>query len=216
VKRRDLEFERRAIIVREGRQNHHDLHSRPQPRWPGRPQPARRGSHPQDVAREIAGLYLWLITNLVWTAVSAAATAQPIHLFVDEGWHLLQYAGTAAELGAMARRFLLPTWKQWIAAIKESGCPIVCMHCDGYVAELLPLWIEAGFNCCYPVEVTAGNDIVALRRQHSRQMAYIGGVDKRTLAAGGDTLRTEVLRVVPSLLAEGGFIPACDHADQNP
>jgi acid phosphatase family membrane protein YuiD len=51
------------------------------------------------------GLYLWLITNLVWTAVSAAAAAQPIHLFVDEGWHLLQYAGTAAELGAMARRF---------------------------------------------------------------------------------------------------------------
>ncbi|HDQ73081.1 MAG TPA: FHA domain-containing protein [Chloroflexi bacterium] len=59
----------------------------------------------RDVAREIAGLYLWLITNLVWTAVSAAAAAQPIHLFVDEGWHLLQYAGTAAELGAMARRF---------------------------------------------------------------------------------------------------------------
>jgi acid phosphatase family membrane protein YuiD len=53
----------------------------------------------------LAGLYLWLITNLVWTAVSAAAAAQPIHLFVDEGWHLLQYAGTAAELGAMARRF---------------------------------------------------------------------------------------------------------------
>jgi type IV secretory pathway VirB4 component len=59
----------------------------------------------RDVVREIAGLYLWLITNLVWTAVSAAAAAQPIHLFVDEGWHLLQYAGTAAELGAMARRF---------------------------------------------------------------------------------------------------------------
>jgi hypothetical protein len=53
----------------------------------------------------VEGLYLWLITNLVWTAVSAAAAAQPIHLFVDEGWHLLQYAGTAAELGAMARRF---------------------------------------------------------------------------------------------------------------
>jgi len=53
----------------------------------------------------VEGLYLWLITNLVWTAVSAAAAAQPIHLFVDEGWHLLQYAGTVAKLGAMARRF---------------------------------------------------------------------------------------------------------------
>jgi uroporphyrinogen decarboxylase len=43
-------------------------------------------------------------------------------------------------------------------------------------------------------------------------MAYIGGIDKRALASGGNILRAEVLRVVPPLLAEGGFIPACDHA----
>jgi hypothetical protein len=112
----------------------------------------------------------------------------------------------------MARRFLLPTWKRWGAAIQASGCPIVCMHCDDYVAELLSLWIEASFNCCYPVEVAAGNDIVAFRRQYGRQMAYIGGIDKRAPAAGGDALRAKVLRVVPPLLAAGGFIPACDHA----
>jgi hypothetical protein len=113
---------------------------------------------------------------------------------------------------AMARRFLLPAWKRWVQAIQASGCPIVCMHCDGYMAELIPLWIEAGFNCCYPVEVAAGNDIVAFRRRHGTRMAYIGGIDKRALAAGGETMRAEVLRVVPPLLAEGGFIPACDHA----
>jgi hypothetical protein len=113
---------------------------------------------------------------------------------------------------AMTRRFLLPTWEKWTTAIRASGCPIVCMHCDGYMAELLPLWIEAGFNCCYPVEAAAGNDIVAFRHRYGRQMAYIGGIDKRALAAGGDALRAEVLRVVPPLLVEGGFIPACDHA----
>jgi hypothetical protein len=59
----------------------------------------------RDTAQEMAGLYLWLLTNLVWTAVGAAAAAQPVHLFVDEGWHLLQHTGTAAELGGMARRF---------------------------------------------------------------------------------------------------------------
>ncbi|MBN1316227.1 MAG: hypothetical protein JXA42_12185 [Anaerolineales bacterium] len=112
----------------------------------------------------------------------------------------------------MARRFLLPTWQRWVEIIKASGCPIVNMHCDGYMAELLPLWIEAGFNCCYPVEVAAGNDIVTFRRQYGRQMAFIGGIDKRALAAGGDIMRAEVMRVVPPLLDEGGFIPACDHA----
>jgi uroporphyrinogen decarboxylase len=112
---------------------------------------------------------------------------------------------------AMTRRFLLPTWKKWVSEIKGSGCPVVCMDSDGYVAELMPIWIEAGFNCNFPVEVAAGNDIVAYRRQYGTQMAYIGGIDKRALAAGGDKMRDEVHRVVPSLLEEGGFIPGCDH-----
>jgi hypothetical protein len=112
---------------------------------------------------------------------------------------------------AMTRRFLLPTWDRWVQTIKASGCPIVGMDSDGYMAELMPIWIEAGFNCCFPVEVAAGNDIVAFRRQYDRQMAYIGGIDKRALAAGGEKMRAEVNRVVPPLFEEGGFIPGCDH-----
>jgi uroporphyrinogen decarboxylase len=42
-------------------------------------------------------------------------------------------------------------------------------------------------------------------------MAYTGGIDKRALAAGGEALRSEVLRVVPPLLKLGGFIPGVDH-----
>lgn len=112
---------------------------------------------------------------------------------------------------AMTRRFLLPTWRRWVSTIKASGCPIVSMDSDGYIAELLPLWIEAGFNCCYPIEVAAGNDVVAYRRQYEKQMAYLGGIDKRALATGNEKMRAEVMRVVPPLLEEEGFIPQCDH-----
>jgi len=75
----------------------------------------------------------------------------------------------------------------------------------------MPLWLEAGFNCFFPAEVAAGNDIVAYRQAYGHQMAYIGGIDKRALAAGGTAMQTEVLRVVPPLLKKGGFIPGCDH-----
>jgi hypothetical protein len=112
---------------------------------------------------------------------------------------------------AMVRRFLLPTYRKWTAAIRGSGCPLVSLDSDGYIAELIPLWIEGGFNACVPVEVAAGNDIVAYRREFGRQMAYLGGIDKRAIAAGGAKMRAEVLRVVPPLLAGGGFIPSCDH-----
>jgi uroporphyrinogen decarboxylase len=111
----------------------------------------------------------------------------------------------------MTRRFLLPTWRRWVRAIREAGCPIVAVDSDGYVGELLPLWIEAGFNCCLPVEVAAGNDLVSFRRRYGKQMAYVGGIDKRALAAGGAAMRSEVGRVVPPLLSSGGYIPGCDH-----
>lgn len=112
---------------------------------------------------------------------------------------------------AMARRFLLPIYRRWAPMVLARGCPIIDMDCDGYIAELLPVWIEAGVNCTWPVEVAAGNDIVAYRRKYGRHMAFHGGIDKRAIAKGGEAMRAEVMRVVPPL-REGGFIPGCDHA----
>ncbi len=111
----------------------------------------------------------------------------------------------------MARGFLMPAWTRWTDAIKASGVPIVWMDSDGYVGELIPLWIEAGINVCTPMEVAAGNDLVELRRRFGTRMAYTGGLDKRALAKGGDVMRAELERVVPPLLETGGFIPGCDH-----
>jgi len=111
---------------------------------------------------------------------------------------------------AMVRRFLMPAYERWVPEIKASGCRIVDMDSDGYIGDLIPLWIEAGINCCWPVEVAAGNDIVEYRRRFGRTMAYHGGVDKRAIARGGEVMRAEVMRAAP-LLEEGGFIPGCDH-----
>jgi uroporphyrinogen decarboxylase len=111
----------------------------------------------------------------------------------------------------MVRRFFMPTWQAWNHLLKAHGCPVRCVDSDGYIAELLPLFVEAGFNCTYPLEVAAGNDIVAYRRQYGSQMAFLGGLDKRSLAAGGTAMKEELLRVIPPLLEDGGLIPGCDH-----
>jgi hypothetical protein len=112
---------------------------------------------------------------------------------------------------AMTRRFLLPTWQVWAEMIKRRGSTVAAMDSDGCIDELIPLWIEAGIDLCEPIEVAAGNNIVALRRRFGKKMAYRGGVDKRALAAGGAVMRREVIRVVPPLLVDGGFLPSCDH-----
>jgi len=112
---------------------------------------------------------------------------------------------------AMARRFLMPAWRRWTRESKAAGCPLVSMDSDGDVRSLMPLWLEAGINTVSPMEVAAGNDLLDYRRQYGKRMAYYGGLDKRVLAVGGEVMRKEVLRVVPPLFEQGGFIPGCDH-----
>ncbi|MDD4772934.1 MAG: uroporphyrinogen decarboxylase family protein [Eubacteriales bacterium] len=112
---------------------------------------------------------------------------------------------------SMTREFLQPVYVKWITELKKYSVPIIDMDSDGFVGELIPIWIESGINVCDPIEVAAYNDIVQYRRKYGKKMGYNGGIDKRAIAAGGETLRAEVMRVVPPLLAEGGFIPSCDH-----
>ena len=113
----------------------------------------------------------------------------------------------------MVRQFLLPVYQHWVSEIRGSihPIPIIALDSDGYIGELIPIWIESGINCCYPMEVAAGNDIVMYRRIYGDKMAYWGGIDKRAIAKGGRIMKREVMRVVPPLLKKGGFIPRCDH-----
>lgn len=123
----------------------------------------------------------------------------------------MAYKGHSMISPKMVREFLFPAYEKWIPEIKRNGCPVISIDSDGYIGELIPLWIELGINCCTPIEVAAGNDIVEFRRKFGKNMAYIGGIDKRAIAEGGKNMEMEVMRVVPPLLKDGGYIPSCDH-----
>jgi uroporphyrinogen decarboxylase len=112
---------------------------------------------------------------------------------------------------AMMRRYVKPSYTAWTPVLQDGGCPIICIDSDGYIGELIPVWLETGVNCTTPVEVAAHNDIVQYRNNYGTQMAFVGGIDKRAIAAGGEKLHQEVLRVVPPLLNQGGIIPGIDH-----
>jgi uroporphyrinogen decarboxylase len=111
---------------------------------------------------------------------------------------------------AMTREFILPTWRKWGELIRSAGCPIYEVDSDGFIGELIPLWIEAGFNSNDPIEVAAGNDLPAYRRRYGTKMAYHGGVDKRAMAKGGVFIKKEIERLTPAIKS-GGILPGCDH-----
>lgn len=131
----------------------------------------------------------------------------PDHVQVSEDMAFKLHAMISPK---MVRRFLMPAWQRWNILLKQAGCPVVTVDSDGYIGELIPLWIEAGFDGTWPVEVAAGNDLSQYRRTYARQMAYGGGIDKRALAAGGEVLLQELKRVEP-VIRDGGYIPGCDH-----
>jgi len=128
-------------------------------------------------------------------------------VFVSED---MAYKGHSMVSPQMCEEFLLPCWTRWGKEIKASGCPLLKMDSDGYVGELIPLWIEAGINVESPNEVAAGCDVVQFREEYGTQMGYLGGIDKRAIAKGGQALREEVTHRC-SILPEGGYIPGCDH-----
>jgi uroporphyrinogen decarboxylase len=111
---------------------------------------------------------------------------------------------------AMTREFCAPSWTRWSKLAKAAGCPLVDLDSDGFVGELIPIWIDCGINVSDPYEVAAGNDIVDYRRQYGRAMAFKGGVDKRAMAKGGLVIREELKRI-EAVVRGGGYIPGCDH-----
>jgi uroporphyrinogen decarboxylase len=110
----------------------------------------------------------------------------------------------------MARDFLLPTWKRWSGICRDAGVALFGIDSDGDISSLLPVFIDAGVDNVDPMEVAAGIDLPALRRLHGRRLAYKGGVDKRCMARGGQSIVDEIERLKP-VMASGGYIPGCDH-----
>ena len=112
---------------------------------------------------------------------------------------------------AMVRKFMVPHYKKVTDILHSSGVDVICMDCDGNVNELIPLWLECGFNFHWPLECAAGMDAIALRKKYGKDIILGGNIDKRALLKGKDAIREEVMSKVPFLLESGGYFPGVDH-----
>jgi uroporphyrinogen decarboxylase len=108
-------------------------------------------------------------------------------------------------------KVLVPQYRHIVELFQQNGVDVIMVDCDGKIDELIPLWLEAGVNCMFPIEVgTWKADPVRLRKQYGKELLMMGGFDKRILARDQAQIEAEVHRLAP-LVDEGGFIPFCDH-----
>ncbi|MDP6380725.1 MAG: uroporphyrinogen decarboxylase family protein [Phycisphaerae bacterium] len=94
--------------------------------------------------------------------------------------------------------------------LRQHGCDVIMTDCDGYIEPLVPVWLDAGLNCMFPIEVHSGTDPMKLREKFGKQILLRGGLEKYRLAKGKREIIDE-LKCVEKLVAEGGYVPHGDH-----
>jgi len=157
-----------------------------------------------QLVQEMIDFWEAFITQLLENAFQYIV---PDYIRINED---MAFKGFSMISPAMVRQYLFPTWKKWGQQIHATGCPVYSVDSDGFIEELIPIWIEAGINACEPIEIAAGCDIIKFRDLFGKEMAYIGGVDKRKIAQGGNVIKKEIDYLKP-VIEEGGYIPGCDH-----
>ena len=79
--------------------------------------------------------------------------------------------------------------------------------CDFFHSIGLPVILHSDGN----IEVTAGMDIVKIHKEYRKDLAFMGGIDKRELAKDKTAIEEELRRKVIPIFKKGGYIPALDH-----
>jgi uroporphyrinogen decarboxylase len=109
------------------------------------------------------------------------------------------------------KEFFFPRHKAICEFLYSHGVKVIELDSDGNTEALLPMLIEAGFNCHWPLESAANMDPVKIRKKYGTSLALMGGIDKRELAKGKKAIEEELRRKVLPMLETGGYIPTVDH-----
>ena len=144
--------------------------------------------------------------------VARQIDALPPDIVVDQaGWWEDMASNNGPFVGPkMFREFLQPGYHRVMQALKKRGCALGLVDCDGNPHDIVANWMEEGVNIMFPVEVAAGCDPYAWRREFGRELRIRGAIAKAPIAAGGKAIDRELERIKP-LLEQGGVIPHLDH-----
>jgi hypothetical protein len=109
------------------------------------------------------------------------------------------------------KKYLVPQYRRIADLLHSYGVDVIWLDCDGNIEKLVPLWLDAGINCMFPLEVGIwGADPVRYRREYGKDLLLMGGFDKHILAQSKEEIAREIDRLAP-LVEEGGYIGFCDH-----
>ncbi len=140
----------------------------------------------------------------LWEEVLAEIDIDCVHIWEDVS------TGTASMVSpATFKEFMTPYYKKLTHFLKSKGVDIILLDTDGDCNELIPLFMEAGITGLYPMEASAGMDVLAARKKYP-QLQIMGGIPKSRIPLGREEI-DRLLEPIGQLLKYGGYIPYGDH-----
>lgn len=156
-----------------------------------------------DLLKDILG-HLTTLWISIWEEILADVEIDCCHIWED----------MSSTMGVMISpahfaEFMAPCYRRISDFLKGHGVNTLLVDTDGNIEQLIPQFLEAGVTGMYPMETSAGMDVMKLRKQYPR-FQMMGGVPKYDMALGPARIE-EFLQPVNELLKYGGYVPTGDH-----
>lgn len=126
----------------------------------------------------------------------------------------------AGKSGPMAgprqvREFIAPYYRRIWELLASRGVRLFDQDSDGDMNAVIPAFLDAGVNCMHPMEPAANMDVVQVREQYGKRLAFYGGIDKHVIRRSRKEIVAELEYKIPPLVATGGCVIALDHRIPN-
>jgi uroporphyrinogen decarboxylase len=110
---------------------------------------------------------------------------------------------------------VLPQQRRLFDLARENGMKVI-YHCDGNVAQFLPLVQRAGIDCIQPLEARAGNDVGSILRQYPGSLSCMGNIDMDAFngppAGARQRIRAEVTGKIMAAKPSHRYLFHSDHS----
>jgi uroporphyrinogen decarboxylase len=129
------------------------------------------------------------------------------------------YCDIAMQTGPMVsldhyRKWVLPYEKQLTDLARKLTKAKFSIHCCGSCYDLIPGFLEAGYEILNPVQTRAKNmEAWRLKQNYGDRLSFYGGLDIQRLLPFGtvDEVRQGVKELIKTLGTKGGFLFATSH-----
>ncbi|HPP29633.1 MAG TPA: uroporphyrinogen decarboxylase family protein [bacterium] len=148
------------------------------------------------------------LTTLYYSQIECAI--KEIDVDFAGGWEDICFRSGPIISPSMFAEIVVPHMKKVTGLLRAHGCDVIWTDCDGDIRKLVPLFLEAGVNCMFPLEVFPGSDPVELRKEYGKAILLRGGLDKHKMSGDKKDILGELKRV-EKVVEEGGYIPHIDH-----